>query len=249
MNKFILAVFAILMFLQYGCSSISNVKTPEIVVLRPLEHEASQAKPVERLTVIEVVDEPTKETYMGSLQTQPDYNIPKVTGKFTVKVTSTNYTPEQRAKLDEAEKLIEIIASSVEYKNFIYNHRYGKSTSFDWPNGLSNSEIYEKLQRGAEALNPAVNHQLDLHVEMYRKNNKTVGYTYPKIMTVYTNSKFHDKRDACGVAENIFHEWTHKMGFGHRNSKAKYSVPYAHTRVVSELCPLAREGRLTPLKN
>lgn len=247
MRKIILALFAISLFLQFGCSSISNVKTPEIVVLRPLEHEASQ-KPVE-LEVIQVVDEPTKETYIGSPQTQPDYNIPGVKGKFTVKVTSSNYTPEQRAKLDEAERLLSIIASSEEYKNFILSHKYGKNTAFDWPNGLSNAEIYEKLHRGAEALNPAVNYQLDLHVEMYFKNNKTVGYTYPKVMTVYTNSKFHNKRDACGVAENIFHEWTHKMGFGHRNASAKFSVPYAHTRVVEALCSLAKEGRLTPLKN
>jgi hypothetical protein len=91
---------------------------------------------------------------------------------------------------------------------------------------------------------------MDLKVKMYYSIKNTVGYTYPSDLIVYTNSKFHNSYDACNVASNLTHEWTHKMGFGHDmkwNRDRDYTVPYGHNSIIEKLCPLAKLNKLTKL--
>jgi hypothetical protein len=79
---------------------------------------------------------------------------------------------------------------------------------------------------------------MDLELELYYSSRNTVGYTYPSGLKIWMNTKYFDVYTPAEVAGNVFHEWTHKLGFGHdsrysvsRNS----SVPYALGYIMEEL--------------
>jgi hypothetical protein len=157
--------------------------------------------------------------------------VPSVETKFTVKIEASNYTSGQAEKLARVEKEIERIFNSEEFKvEVLISGPYSSTT-------LSPEDIYEKLMKGAETLNPSENRQMDLEVEMYfKKYTKVVGYTYPGSNKVMTNSKFHDKYDHCRVASNLTHEWSHKLGFSHSSASDSRSVPYSLNRIIEKLC-------------
>jgi hypothetical protein len=173
----------------------------------------------------------------GSTPIGPEYPIKNPEKVFTAKIKATNYTAAQQAKLDKAMAAIEKVVNSPEWKNRVVNNTYNKkATPFDSNKGLSNEQIFEKLFAGAESLIPAVNYQMDLTVTMYYKSNSVVGYTTPSSMIVNTNSKFHDKFDACEISGNLYHEWTHKMGFDHASAKSYNSVPYSLGYAMRDFC-------------
>jgi hypothetical protein len=197
--------------------------------------------PVEPVPAPVVIDQsqPTDEGHVsvGSTPIGPEYPIKNPEKVFTVKIKATNYSVKQQAKLDKAMAAITKVANSPEWKNRVVNNTYNKkAVSFDSNNGLSNTQIFDKLFAGAEALIPAVNYQMDLTVTMYYKGNSVVGFTTPSSMIVNTNSKFHDQFDACEIAGNLYHEWTHKMGFDHASAKSYNSVPYSLGYAMRDFC-------------
>ncbi len=160
----------------------------------------------------------------------PEYSVADVKKIFTVSIKALNYSAKEQEKLDKASLEIARIVNSDEYKLEVLNSTFTNNL------GLSNEGIYHKLFAGAEALIPAVNYQMDLTVKSYYGYNSTVGYTYANVMIVHTNQKFHNKYTHCEVASNLFHEWTHKMGFAHSSAKDSGSIPYAHNRIIRKLC-------------
>lgn len=170
------------------------------------------------------------EGHSASVPIGPEYPVANVKKVFTVKITSTNYSPEQKAKLDKAAEAIAKIFNSPEFKAQVLARKYTSTK-------LSPPEIYEAIFRGAEALQPAVNYQMDLKVEMYFKRfTKVVGYTTPKSLIVYTNSKFHSYYSHCEIASNLSHEWMHKLGFAHSSASDSKSVPYTINEIIEQLC-------------
>jgi hypothetical protein len=205
------AIFLLVLFLS--CTP-NEVIAPEKPVAPPVEVVPEEEGP----------REPSPE--IGT-----EYSVANVRKVFTVKIVATNYNEDQKKKLAEAERIIAKVFNSEAYKSAVLSKKFTSTK-------LSAAQVYEELFEGAEALVPAKNYQMDLTVTMYYKNNKTVGYTYPSKMTVYTNSKFHDRYTACQIAGNLVHEWTHKMGFGHSSASDRSSVPYAHNKIVESLCNL-----------
>jgi hypothetical protein len=168
--------------------------------------------------------------------------------RFKINIKHVNYNNEQNNKLEAASELLEKIFNSIEYKYEILNFTHRGEKKFHDNQGKSNLEIYKHLMKGAEILMPIENNQMDLTVRMYYSLRSTVGYTYPHVLTVYTNSRFYNRYSACQVASNLAHEWTHKMGYGHSqkwNHDRDFTVPYGHNKIVEKLCPLALEGKLT----
>jgi hypothetical protein len=179
-------------------------------------------------------------TGQGSTPIGPEYPIKDPKKVFTVSIKDTNYLDYQKEKLKKAEIVIGKIINSEEFKERVLSFKYNGKISFVDNDNLSNSQTYEKLFAGAEALQPAINYQMDLSVTMYKDSSTTIGYTYPNVLKVYTNKKYHDKYGPCEVAGNLVHEWTHKMGFGHASkysTSRDYSVPYGVGYLVLELCP------------
>lgn len=157
---------------------------------------------------------------------------------FDANIKFNNFDAEEQAKVEKAIEIIKKVVKSEEFKQRVLNFSYNGKKEFVDNNGLTNAQIYQKILEGAETLNPTVNHTMDLELELYYSSKSTVGYTYPDVLTIYMNTKFFDSYEPYEVSDNIFHEWTHKLGFDHAASYSEsrdYSVPYGLGYLVEEL--------------
>jgi hypothetical protein len=96
-------------------------------------------------------------------------------------------------------------------------------------NGKTNRQVIDHI-RAAD---------LEVPVVMYYKNNRVVGYRQPPKPTIYTNRKFHAGTTPCNAGSNLFHEWSHTLGYGHTykaTSVRPYSVPYSLNAVTKACC-------------
>lgn len=146
-------------------------------------------------------------------------------------------------KLDEDKvyKAIEIIkkvVASKEFRNRVLDYTYDGKKQFLDNRGLSNAEIYQILLEGKEDLRAEVDYEMDLELQLYYSWTSTVGYTTPGELRIYMNTKFFDSYTPAEVAGNVFHEWTHKLGFTHASSYSvsrDSSVPYAIGYLIRDL--------------
>jgi hypothetical protein len=157
---------------------------------------------------------------------------------LTVNIKLTNFDDTQKAKMLGAVERIKIVINSMEFKDRVLAFTWRGQRQFNWNDGLTNEEIYDKIMLGAETLQPEVDHEMDVDVTMYYSNNSTVGYTYANTTKTWVNNKFFRNYDYSSVAANVVHEWTHKLGFGHtssNNSDRPYTVPYGIGGIINDL--------------
>lgn len=115
------------------------------------------------------------------------------------------------------------------------------------PINKNNQQIYQHHWDANETRPSAtlVDNVAFMEVEFYYANNSTVGYTYSNSKRVWVNTKFYDTFKPSQAAGNFYHEWSHKLGYGHEvNSSAyrNYTVPYAIGYIMRDLCtPLNSE--------
>lgn len=157
---------------------------------------------------------------------------------FEANVQMVNFPKEQEKKIIKAIQLIKKVVTSDEFKERIISHAINGKKTFMDNNGFTNEEIYQKIIEGAEVLKPDKNKSMDVVLELYNQANNTIGYTYPHTSRIWINSKFFNAYSPVQVADNLFHEWMHKLGFDHEIKYSKnrnYSVPYAIGYLVEEL--------------
>ena len=99
------------------------------------------------------------------------------------------------------------------------------------PINKTNNEIYQHHWDGNETRPSAtqVDNEADMEVEFYYANNSTVGYTYTSSRRIWVNTKFYDTDKPSSASGNFYHEWSHKLGYGHEVSSSNYrpyTVPY-----------------------
>jgi hypothetical protein len=128
--------------------------------------------------------------------------------------------------------------NSIEFRSAIL------STRFSSANGFTSLDIYSLIMNGAEILSGENDHEIDIAVELYEKNNSTVGYTNEKTPWTWINNKFFKSFDTAEVAGNIVHEWVHKLGFDHESAKEITSVPYAVGYIVRNMIHELHKGRI-----
>jgi len=150
-----------------------------------------------------------------------------------------NFSPEQEEKVRKAVVIIKTIISSNEFKERVLNYSYNGSKKFYDNHGLSNEEIYQKILEGSEKMgNTAKNNTMDVELELYHQKTTTIGYTYPNTVRIWMNTKYFNKYTPVKVADNLMHEWMHKLGFTHATTWSKdrdHSVPYAIGYLIEEL--------------
>lgn len=157
---------------------------------------------------------------------------------FDTEVKLINFNQQQQKKIKQALDLIKMVVGSSEFRDRILEHEFkGKKQFFD-NLGLTNEEIYQKIVDGAEIMNPEKNFKMDIELELYHEKTNTIGYTYPHVVRVWLNKKYFEKYTPVQVADNLFHEWMHKLGFDHdikHNPDRPFSVPYAIGYLIEEL--------------
>lgn len=165
-------------------------------------------------------------------------NVPALALSFSTNVGLLNFTSTQAEKYNQAITMVKLVVATEEFKNKVLNHTYNGSKTYANNKGLTNAEIYQSILDAAETLQPKKNNQMDVDVELYYANNTVVGYTYSSSTQIWVNTKYFDKYKANSVAGNLFHEWLHKLGYGHDSSATSarpYSVPYAIGYMMADI--------------
>ena len=157
---------------------------------------------------------------------------------WDAQIKMVNFPKEEEMKIKQAVELIRQVIASDEFRARVLAHTFeGKQTYVD-NLGLSNEEIYKKIIDGSETLAPEKNGKMDVELELYHQSTNTIGYTYPNTIRIWINRKYFNRYTPVQVADNLFHEWLHKLGFDHstRHSRSRnHSVPYAIGYLVEEL--------------
>lgn len=165
--------------------------------------------------------------------------VPPEAKYWDAELVLLNFNSAQKEKVLKAVSLIKKVISSPEFKARILNHTYRGKLGFIDGKGLSNEEIYGKILKGAETVgNRDENNRMNGEIELFTEASKTIGYTYPSTSRIWMNTKYFNTYTPVKVADNLMHEWMHKLGFGHAMEYSRsrnYSVPYAIGYLVEEL--------------
>lgn len=157
---------------------------------------------------------------------------------FDVDAKLSGFSRTYEEKVLDAIELIKKVVASDEFKKKVLNKTYNGKKTFVDNNGLTNSQIYKKILEGSEKLSPSKNNTMDLQLTTYYVNANVIGYTTPSTKTIFMNRKYLAIFQPYEVAMNLFHEWLHKLGFGHavsNNPSRPHSVPYAIGYIVRSL--------------
>lgn len=157
---------------------------------------------------------------------------------FDAKLDLFEFERLDEDKIYKAIEVIKKVVGSKEFRNRVLDYTYQGKKQFVDNKGLSNAEIYQILLEGKEDLRPEIDHEMDLELQLYYSWTSTVGYTTPGELRIYMNTKFFDSYTPAEVAGNVFHEWTHKLGFTHDSSYSvarDSSVPYAIGYLIRDL--------------
>lgn len=171
--------------------------------------------------------------------TTPVSNLPAKALSFKTNVDYiSGFSNTEEEKYNQAVSIVKKVVATEAFRTKVLGHTFNGAKSFADNNGLSNQEIYQSILDAAEKLTPTKNNTLDVGVKLYYANNTVVGYTNPSITYINVNTKFFGNYDPNEVAGNLFHEWLHKLGYGHDSSataKRPYSVPYAVGYMVRDI--------------
>lgn len=164
--------------------------------------------------------------------------VPALAQSFKTNVTLMNLTAAQKTKYNQAVAIVKKVVGTEAFKNKVLAYKYAGKTQYADNKGRTNAQIYQTILDAAETLKPIKNNTMDLGVKMYSAANSVVGYTNASITYINVNTKFFNTYAANQVAGNLFHEWLHKLGYGHDSaatSKRPYSVPYAIGYMIRDI--------------
>lgn len=158
---------------------------------------------------------------------------------WNAKVSFINFNKQEMNKIEDTLKVIKEIITSDEFENRIKQFRFDRKKIFHDNNNLSNDEIYQKIIGGAEILGDnEADGLMEIELELFEYSSKTIGYTYPDTKRIWINKKYFSKYKIQQVANNLMHEWMHKLGFNHGtnwDAKRDFSVPYAVGYIFEDL--------------
>lgn len=147
-------------------------------------------------------------------------------------------------KLEKAFAVLEQVVNSEEFKNRVVNfvNTQGKN-EFKSNKGLTNQQIYSFFMDGRETLQQNTPNEMNFFLSLYYKRySKVIGWTNGDINTININWKFFKGFKPSDVAGNLAHEWTHKLGFGHKSAAEHDSAPYAIGYIVREMSERVLKG-------
>ena len=155
------------------------------------------------------------------------------------KVSFVNFNHQEIKKVENTLRVIKEIIQSHEFENRIKHFMFKKKKIFHENNGFTNEEIYQKILEGGEVLDgKKPDSMMEIELELFEYSSKTIGYTYPDTKRIWIHKKYFSKYTIQQVANNLMHEWMHKLGFNHGanwDEKRDYSVPYAVGNIFEDL--------------
>lgn len=169
----------------------------------------------------------------------PPHQEAPATGQIEVRFVQTRGFTDaiQTRFLRAAEKLRRVLASD-EFKQKVLGFKYQGQRQYVQNLDLTNEQIYLMMLRGREIYLGENNGSMDLNLEFYNQRSSVIGYTSETTRWIYLNWYHYVDFEDQDIADNLVHEWLHKLGFDHDfNSTARRpsSVPYAVGGIVYDL--------------
>lgn len=168
----------------------------------------------------------------------PSPNVPALALSFSTNVELLNFSTTQAEKYNKAVELVKLVVATEEFRTRVLNYTYNGSKQYANNKGLTNAQIYQSVLDAAETLQPVKNNRMDLEVELYYENSTVVGYTNGSTTQIWVNTKYFNQYSENSVAGNLFHEWLHKLGYGHDSAATTarpHSVPYAVGYIMADI--------------
>ncbi len=168
----------------------------------------------------------------------PTSTVPQLALSLGGNITLYSFTTAQTEKYNDAVAIVKKVVATEEFRSRVLNYTYSGAKQFANNNGRTNAQVYQSILDAAETLKPAKNNIIDIGVKLYYEANSVVGWTNGSITYINVNTKFFNSFDANEVAGNLFHEWLHKLGYGHDSAataKRPYSVPYAIGYMIRDI--------------
>lgn len=207
-----------------------------IFIISCNEHEP-QKEEVKKDSVTVKQASPGPATSVKEAQTEE--NVPRLALSWNAELYLVNFDAAQEEKVRKAVDLIKKVIASPEFRKRVLEYQYKGNNRFIDNHGYTNEEIYQKILDGAEMMgNKTKNNTMDVELELYHQKTKTIGYTYPNTVRIWMNKKYFSRYTPIKVADNLMHEWMHKLGFTHEVTWSRdrdHSVPYAIGYLVEEL--------------
>ena len=126
--------------------------------------------------------------------------------RLKIKVTyDDSFTEKEKQKHMAATALLETLLNTEEFRNAVITSRFDTTRK-------TSEEVYAMLVSGATVLQPTVDRVIEVYPTLYYKKNSVVGYTYPSTVRTWINKKFFAVYSYAQVAQNLFHEYAHKVG-------------------------------------
>lgn len=147
------------------------------------------------------------------------------------------FNAEQAAKHRTSQRMLETVVNSWEFRQELL------SLVMTSTRGMTNAKIYNAIINGGETLSPEIDNEADISVQAYRKWGRVVGYTLETTNRTWLNLNFFDGFSYAQIANNLFHEWLHKLGFDHVSANETSSVPYAVGSLVERLVKHLMSGK------
>jgi predicted ATP-dependent protease len=174
--------------------------------------------------------------------------------EWDAKINFINFKDHEKEKIIEAIKLIKTIIQDHEFEKRVKNFNFKRKHLFHDNKGFTNEEIFQKIIDGVETVgDEVVNNRMDVELELYEHPSKTIGYTYPDTKRIWINRKYFKYYRLNQIANNLMHEWMHKLGFNHDtkwSTEREYTVPYAIGNIFEEIISekLSQRVRLKTLR-
>lgn len=164
--------------------------------------------------------------------------VPEAALTFDTEISLVNFTSVQSEKYNHAIDIVKLVVATEDFRKQVLNHTFNGIKQFANSDGKTNAQIYASILDAAEKLRPIKNNTMDLEVELYYAATNVVGYTYSTTPRIWVNTKYFNSYGLNSVAGNLFHEWLHKLGYGHDSSvtaQRPYSVPYAIGYIIGNI--------------
>jgi hypothetical protein len=164
--------------------------------------------------------------------------LPAKALSFKTNITLIGFDSTRATKMRRAIEVVRLVVGTEEFRKRVLDHTWNGVKTYVDNRGHSNLTIYNNILDGGESLQPTKNNTMDMEVELYYANNSTVGYTYPNTRRIWVNQKFFDQYNVASVANNLMHEWLHKLGYDHAqtwSTSRDFSVPYGVGRIVGQV--------------
>jgi len=154
-------------------------------------------------------------------------------------------TAAQTEKMKRAAKIFERVMNDPEFQGELRSQTFKSDDDDDLITDPTAEQVIEKIYAAAELYKPEPNNTADIYwyakkTGFWRKITDkcdTIGYGFQGQKSIYTYTCLLDEKDSMAkLVGHIAHEWSHKLGFTHRDdddSGIDLTVPYVFGDLVA----------------